>query len=353
MIPALLGGAAVAALISAGVCRVQMIKGPLDAADEEHKTHERATPTSGGIGIAVGYAIALTMLARIPALALLDRQASALVSLLSIFTFVFLLIGFIDDTRRLGPRFKLLLFTALAIGSAITMGIVDTLPLGGGQMIKLGLSIGLFGTALWVFTLVNCVNFMDGANGLSLGSMLFGLLTLGAIGVAEGSTAAAGLGFCTAGAIVGFLFWNFPRGAIFAGDAGALFTGSVAALTSLILIARFDLSPFIPPLLFLPLLADALLTLAWRVSRRQPLLVGHQEHAYQIAIRAGLPAMQVTLIYWALMAVLGLLGFYLSRLHDSSAPWIVFSLVALAFLAGYVAVRRFAKARGYDQAAVA
>ncbi len=347
MIPALLGGAAIAALISAAICRVQMSKGPLDAADEDHKTHVRATPTSGGIGIAVGYGAGLVAIGQIGSLAVLDRQAAALASLVSVFAFIFLLIGFVDDTVRIGPRFKLLLYTVLSISAAI-MWIVDTLPIGDGQVLRLGLSFGLFGTALWVFTLINSVNFMDGANGLSLGSMVFGLLALGAIGVVEGSAAAASLGFCTAGAVAGFLVWNYPKGSIFAGDSGALFTGAVAALTSLILIARHDLSPFIPPLLFFPLLADALLTLGWRVGRRKPVLVGHQEHAYQVAIRSGWSAAQVTLIYWALMAVCALLGFYLSRLGDSSAPWIVLAVVALLTLAGYVAIRRFALARGLD-----
>ena len=71
--------------------------------------------------------------------------------------------------------------------------------------------------------------------------------------------------FCCAGALIGFLYWNFPHGRIFAGDSGALFAGAVAALASLMIISRTDVPPFVPPILFMPLLADALLTLAWRM----------------------------------------------------------------------------------------
>ena len=41
--------------------------------------------------------------------------------------------------------------------------------------------VGLIGSALFVFTLVNSVNFMDGANGLAMGSVAIGLAALGVI----------------------------------------------------------------------------------------------------------------------------------------------------------------------------
>ncbi|HYD86462.1 MAG TPA: hypothetical protein VEA80_03210 [Vitreimonas sp.] len=347
MIEELAGGAAIAALLSLAVCRIQMRAGPVDAADETHKTHARPTPTSGGIGIALGYTAGLIAMAQLFAPAdLLNRQAEALISLASAFAFVFLLIGFIDDTRPIGPRFKFLLFALLSIGASITMGIVDALPIRENETLKLGLSLGLLGTALWVFVLVNCVNFMDGANGLAMGSMVVGLSALAAIGYANGSNTVLAMTICAAAALIGFLVWNFPRGKIFAGDSGALFAGAVAAIASLILIARADLSPFIPPILFMPLLADALLTLAWRVRHRRKLLVGHQEHFYQILIRAGWSHARVSLLYWAVMALCGAIGYALSQSQDVSAPWIALAAAAGLSLAVSIFVRKYARTHG-------
>lgn len=342
----LVGGAAVAGILSLVVCRILMAAGPVDLANEHHKSHARPTPTSGGVGIAVGYTAALVALIQMEGDLGLVRQVAALVWLASVFAFVFLLIGFVDDTRPLGPRLKFLSFSLLSIGVAITMGVVDVLPLGEGMEWRLGLSLGLFGTALWVFTMVNGVNFMDGANGLAMGSMAIGLLSLAAIAYAAGANSAAAISFCAAGGIGGFLVWNFPNGRIFAGDSGALFAGAVAAIASLIILARTDVSPFVPPILFLPLLADALLTLAWRVARKRQILVGHQEHLYQIAIRAGWSHAQISLTYWALMAMCGLLGFGLARSGHDAWPWMTLLALAAAAIVASVLVRRFANAKG-------
>jgi UDP-N-acetylmuramyl pentapeptide phosphotransferase/UDP-N-acetylglucosamine-1-phosphate transferase len=342
----LTGGAAIAAIVSLVVCRVQMAAGPVDAADEEHKAHGAPTPTSGGIGIAIGYTAAVIALSQYAEALGLTRQVAALVWLASAFAFTFLLIGFVDDTRRLGPRLKLLLYTLLSLGGAITMGVVDILPLGEDVSLRLGLSIGLFGTALWIFTLVNCINFMDGANGLAMGSTMIGLVALGAIAYDQGLSSAAAMAFCCAGALIGFLVWNFPNGRLFAGDSGALFAGAIASLASLVVIARSEMSPFVPPILFMPLLADALLTLAWRVGRGRKLLEGHQEHLYQIAIRSGWSHTRISLLYWALMAACGGLGFALSRLRDSAAPWVALLALAGLTLAASLLLRRFARTHG-------
>lgn len=341
----LVGGAAIAAFISLIVCRAQMTAGPIDLPDAERKTHRAPTPTSGGIGIGAGYAAALVALAQFGQAVALERQVSALVWLASAFAFGFLAIGFADDTRPLGPRTKFAMFTLLSLAGAVTMGVVDVLPLGGGAEWRIGLSVGLFGTALWIFTLVNCVNFMDGANGLAIGSMTIGLFALGAIAYDQDLASASAISFCCAGALIGFLVWNFPFGRIFAGDSGALFAGAVAALASLIVLARSDVSPFVPPILFMPLLADVLLTLAWRVRHRRKLLVGHQEHFYQIAIRSGWSHPRISLLYWAAMLVCGVLGFFLSR-TSGAEPWIGLATLGGLSIAVSVLVRRYARAHG-------
>lgn len=348
----LVGGAAIAALISLAVCRAQMAAGPVDVPDAERKAHRAPTPTSGGVGIAIGYTAALVALAQFGDAVALERQVSALIWLASVFAYTFLIIGFADDTRPLGPRTKFLMFTLLSLAGAVTMGVVDVLPLGGGVEWRIGLSFGLLGAALWIFVLVNCVNFMDGANGLAIGSVAIGLIALGAIAydhdLASGQdlSGVAAMTFCCAGALIGFLFWNFPHGRIFAGDSGALFAGAVAALASLMVISRTDVAPFVPPILFMPLLADALLTLAWRVRHRRKLLVGHAEHFYQIAIRSGWSHARVSLCYWAAMLVCGVLGFYLSRLHDHAEPWIALATLAGLSVAVSILVRRYARAHG-------
>jgi len=142
------------------------------------------------------------------------------------------------------------------------------------------------------------------------------------------------------------LAWNFPGGRLFAGDAGALFVGAIAALASLYIIRRTQLSPFVPPILFFPLLADALLTLLWRARRRRSLLDAHSEHLYQIAHRANWSHARVAMVYWLAMAICGGIGFAVAVAPRNGAPWMALTGLAVAAIIIAQLVRRYAVKRG-------
>ncbi len=334
-------GVAVALLASFLACRVLVSTGPIDHGREQRKAHARPTPPSGGIGI--GFAAGLATLQWGDDATLLG---GSLASSVTAFALPFLLIGYLDDALQLGARLKFVLFASLALWASFIIGVVEELPLGADVSVPLGFAIGLAGTALWVFTLVNCVNFMDGANGLAMGSVAIGLVALAAAAQAFGSASGVAIGLCGAGALIGFLFWNFPNGRLFAGDSGALFAGAVAALASLVVIHQTGLSPFVPPILFFPLLADALLTLAWRARRRRSLLDGHAEHLYQIALRAGWSHARVALVYWAASAACGAVAFFAAMAPQSGAPWLALSALAAMSVVTSTLVRRAAVRRG-------
>jgi UDP-N-acetylmuramyl pentapeptide phosphotransferase/UDP-N-acetylglucosamine-1-phosphate transferase len=208
---------------------------------------------------------------------------------------------------------------------------VQALPFGDGRSLVLPATAALIGTALWVFVLVNSVNFLDGVNGLAMGSMAIALAALGFISLMLGAPTGAGIGICAAGALCGFLVWNFPFGRLFAGDSGALFVGALGALTSLLVIRRTGLSPFVPPIVFFPILADALLTLAWRLARGAKLLEGHAEHVYQLLRRSGWSHTRVSLAYWAATAFCGAAAIASALYERGAYAWIVLaSLVVIA-----------------------
>jgi UDP-GlcNAc:undecaprenyl-phosphate/decaprenyl-phosphate GlcNAc-1-phosphate transferase len=342
----LLGGAAIAAVASLIACRAIIATGPIDKATEARHAHTIPTPTSGGLAIAVGFAIGLMAIALFSNVLAQEMTArgAALLTLAASFAYGFLILGFIDDAQPLSARLKFVIFTLGALGAALSVGVVRELPLGF-VTAELPFWLALFGTTLWIFTLVNCVNFMDGANGLAMGSVAIGFVALAAVSFTHGSVAGVAIGLCGAGAIAGFLFWNFPHGKLFAGDSGALFAGALAALTSLVVIHRTHLSPLVPAIIFFPLLADALLTLAWRAIRRRSLLDGHSEHLYQIAIRGGMSHPEVALIYWAATAACGAIGYLVAHSGDI-APWVALAGMSFAAFVISVVVRRFADRRG-------
>ena len=285
----LIAGFAAAALVSLIACRILIAAGPIDRPSLKRHEHTAPTPTSGGLGIAIGFAAGLILLALIP------NGIWAEITFLGLrrlfiavgFACLFLAIGFWDDARPLSAPIKFIAFALLSIGATFAIGGVHTFPIGYGAW-EAPLWLSLAGTALWIFVMVNAVNFMDGANGLAMGSVTIGLIALGAIAAAHGSAAGIAVCLTAVGALCGFLYWNFPGGRLFAGDSGALFTGALAALASIVVIHRTGLSPLVPAIIFFPLLADVLVTLVWRAYRRHSLLDGHSEHIYQILIRGGM-----------------------------------------------------------------
>jgi len=345
----LAAAAAISALISLVACRIVMKTGPVDRPDAARKAHGSPTPTSGGIGMAVGFGVGLILLALFSQTMRTEvaPRGAMLLTLAASFSYIFLLIGFLDDARDLSARLKLVLFSAGSLTATLAVGPVTEFPVAGDVVLTIPFWLGIVGTALWIFTVVNGVNFMDGANGLAMGSVAIGLAALAAVSFAHGSMAGVIICLCAVGAIIGFLFWNFPAGRLFAGDSGALFAGALAALSSVIVIHRTGVSPLIPPILFFPLLADVLVTLAWRAWRRRSLFDGHSEHLYQIARHAGMSHAEVAFIYWSATAACGVIGAFVAS-EDGLAPVIALATLAGAAIVISTAVRRFADRRGIE-----
>ncbi len=346
----LIVGVVTALAVSCLVCGAQVGAGPLDMPTVARKAHRSPTPTSGGVGIALGFAagiIAITLFSSAWRYGI-NAEGAALLSTCAAFCFGFLGLGFVDDAHPLGARLKFFIFALLSVGAAFSMGVVEKLPLGWDASIYLGLGVGLVGSALWVFTLVNSVNFMDGANGLAMGSVAIGLLSLAALAWPL-HPGLVGLALCGAAGLAGFLVWNFPHGRLFAGDSGALFAGALGALAALLVIRRTGVSPFVPPIVFFPLLADVLLTLASRARRRRSLLEGHSEHLYQIAVRAGWSHGRVAIAYWAAMGVCGGIAVIVARSDEPAFAWISLGALALGSVLLSRAVRRWARQRGIEE----
>jgi len=333
---------AVAFVTSLIVCRAMIWIGPVDAPNEERKQHRAPTPTSGGIGIGAGYGAALLVLSlySVEWRHQISPQGVAMLWVSALFGYPLLLIGFVDDARRLSAEFKFGVYSALAIAAAWLMGVVDEVRIGD-LVVTLPFVVALAGTALWVFTLLNVVNFMDGANGMAMGSVAVGLCALSVIALQGGSIGGGAIALCGAGALAGFLVWNFPSGRLFAGDSGALFAGALAAFGCLIVIARAHMSPLVAPILFFPLLADALLTLLYRAHRGRSLLVAHAEHVYQIAIISGWSHARIGVTYWVAMAVCGVIAWFADRDATHTAPAVALvALTAVAIVVDVVVRRR-------------
>ena len=178
----------------------------------------------------------------------------------------------------------------------------------------------------------NITNFMDGANGLVGGVMLICFGAMGLFAAAGEQYDLATICFATAGATAGFLIFNVPGGRIFLGDAGSVPLGFLGAAISFIGIEREVWPPSVPLLLFMPLYADALLTLIRRLLRGERVWEAHREHAYQRLVQSGWPHHRVAAVYVLATLITAVLGAASTNWNRSAQLTMLLSCVLVLFL---------------------
>lgn len=206
------------------------------------KFHARPVPRIGGIPMAAGLVAGCGLLAWL--------QKDALPLLFLAVALPAFAAGMLEDvTKKVGPLPRLLATFVAAILGYFMLG-------AGLQRLDIPFVDGLL-SQFWVLSLLltvvavggvaHAVNIIDGYNGLSGVVSIFIFLAIAYVAFKVQDFGLMGICFAMVGAIAGFLFWNFPRGLIFAGDGGAYLVGFMIAEVSVLLVARHEqVSPWFP-----------------------------------------------------------------------------------------------------------
>ena len=277
--------------------------------------HPTPLPRLGGVAIYLSFLISL-------ALALLANRhfpglvsTSSLRTLLTILapgTLIFLL-GIYDDVHSVGPYFKFIV-QALAAAMLFAGGLkILSLPVLFGAH-HFSWAIGLPITIFWVIGITNAFNLIDGLDGLAAGSALFSTLVVFVVAVFSGSLLASLLTIALAGAIVGFLRFNFNPATIFLGDCGSMFIGfmlSALALEGTTQKAPTVIAVAIPVVSFgLPIL-ETMLSILRRLISGKPVFTGDREHIHHKLLQLGMSHRKVVIVLYAVSAVFALLSLFL------------------------------------------
>ena len=323
--------------------------GMLDAPGQR-KIHHIITPRSGGL--AIYGAFAGTLLAGAAAFALLVRAdatgaalapyranlaviAPRLIAILGGLTMAFI-VGLVDDRKSLGPRVKLVGQILAAVPLLLT-GVRIDIFLQEWVPAPLAWGLGAALTVAWVVLLMNSLNFLDNMDGLTGGVACVISLVLAGFSVLQGHIFMTAAYLALAGALLGFLRYNWAPARLFMGDSGSLTIGY--ALAALTINSRFyDAEartglPVLIPLIVLsvPLFDTAsVMLIRWR--RGAPLMQGDTNHLSHRLVALGFTRPQAVTFICLLTFVTAMMALPLRHLS-----WIP-SLLHAGALAGLFAL---------------
>jgi UDP-N-acetylmuramyl pentapeptide phosphotransferase/UDP-N-acetylglucosamine-1-phosphate transferase len=227
------------------------------SADAPQRFHLGDTPRMGGLGMLAGWALAL---AALPLLQWAHMAGNIDRVLIRLPLWLLMLLpafvgGVLEDmTQRMTVRWRLLL--TLTSGLLAWWLLDVSVPhLGFGVLDAHWRALPWLGAVLAVLAvtgLPHAFNIIDGYNGLAGMVALVVCLALAHVAMQVGDRELAAIAVALGAATAGFLVWNYPRGLVFAGDAGAYLWGLVIAAISLQLVQRHPaVSPWFPVLLLI------------------------------------------------------------------------------------------------------
>jgi UDP-GlcNAc:undecaprenyl-phosphate GlcNAc-1-phosphate transferase len=271
-------------------------------------TRDPPVPRVGGPAIALGGVISLALLAALvtpAAYTLLGTSRSLGPALLG--SAVILLLGVIDDVHPLRAAPKLAIQVMVAVGMYLLGVRIEVLSLPFGA-IDLGTGLGLPITILWLVGITNAFNLLDGADGVAAGSAFFSAAAIFLTSVLLGHPAIGLITAALAGALLGFLPFNFPPARAFLGDSGATLTGFLLAAVAVEASTKGAtlVAIAVPLVAFAVPVFDTTITLLRRLVRGKPLFQPDRDHVHHRLARAGLSPRQVAGVIYAASAAFAL-----------------------------------------------
>jgi len=300
----------------------------VDHPNEARKLHHSPIPRVGGIAIAVSYVLAFVLLLVSP---LHGGSQVSLPLILSIAPAIMIVFstGLLDDLVGLSPRQKL--------GGQIIAGVLAYYC--GVQITGIAgySSLGWWSlplTVLWLVGCSNAFNLIDGVDGLATGVGLFATLTIFLAALLHQNTALALATVPLAGALLGFLRYNFNPASIFLGDCGSLSIGFLLGCYGVIWSQKSaTLLGMTAPLMALSIpLLDTALAIVRRFLRHQPIFGADRNHIHHRLLDRGFSARRVTLSLYALCGVAAAFSLLQSMPHNQFGGLIIVVFCAATWI---------------------
>lgn len=325
-------------LLTPVVRNLSIRRGWVDRPDGGRKSHLVAIPRTGGVAIVLACAGAFVIL-RLIGLRGGHLADLEMVSRLGPAVLVIFAVGLIDDLYGLTVWQKLvgqLLAAGIAFGSGVQLHMIGYQPLPDW--------LSLPATLVWLIMITNAVNLIDGMDGLATGVALFATITMLAAGLQQNNMGLALAVVPLAGALLGFLRYNFNPATVFLGDCGSLTIGFVLGCFGVFWSQKSaTMLGVTAPLMALAIpLLDSLLAVVRRFLRRQSIFDADRGHVHHRLLAKGLTVRQAALLLYGVSLVFAILSLLSSMLMDSYAGIVLVLFCAMTWMGvqslGYVEI---------------
>ena len=329
--------------------------GAIDLPDDR-RVNKKPMPRLGGLAVIAGFFVSVIYL-------LITMSLEEKINLFGQETYNIKLLGFllgaiiigvtcyIDDVKNIRGTTKLIAQIIAAIIVTLCGIRIENISLPFienkiviGEVFSYILTIG------WIIGITNAINLIDGLDGLSSGVCLISCLSLLIIFSLNSSPIIAiVLITALAGAIIGFLPYNFNPAKTFMGDAGSNFMGFALSIIAILGVAKtYTAIVLIAPIIVLALpIFDTVFAIIRRIIKGKSLkaiMKPDKGHFHHILVKKGYTQKQAVLIMYGITAILGMFAIILLE----SGVWkaISFALLICAIVAiGYKDIKMLVEDR--------
>ena len=325
----------------------------------DRRVNKKPMPRLGGLAVIAGFLVSVIYLVISASIEgkinLLEDNLN--IKLLGILGGMLVLgiVCYIDDVKDIKPLVKLAGQVAAAVIVASSGVLIDnfTIPFKENSFV-LNEVFSFILTVGWIVGITNAINLIDGLDGLSSGITLISCLSLVVVfALNESPLIAIILITALAGAIVGFLPYNFNPAKTFIGDVGSNFMGFALAIISILGVAKtYTAIVLIAPIMILALpIFDTIWAIIRRIIKSKSIkgvFKADRGHLHHRLMAKGYTQKQSVLILYGATATLGMTAIILL----DSGIWKAASFALLVIAIVAIGYRDFVKLSVFKEAEI-
>lgn len=330
--------------------------GAVDIPKDKRRMHKKAMPKFGGPAVILGFLISVIYLLIVMSmehsinLFVEEKYAIKLLGML-LGIIVISIVCVVDDIKTIKPMTKLLgqlIAAIIVVAFGVRIGNISVPFLDVPEMHEV---FSIILTICWIVGVTNAVNLIDGLDGLSSGISVISAISLLIIFVLNGSPLISiVLITALAGALVGFLPFNFTPAKTFIGDTGSNFLGFSLSIISILGVAKtYTMAVIVLPLIVLGLpIFDTL----WAIIRRlikgksiKAIFKADKGHLHHRIVGKGFSQKQAVLILYGISATFGIFAVILL----DSGIWKALSFLLMVIVALGLGYRNFQEEKSDTQ----